>query len=153
MRRGFRSTACARGQGESDSDLSSRIAQEINYERETAAAQGNAGAEPEFVRKFKSDSPWNIEDKAGSDEVALTRSFGNESIRVLFSIGDIDTTDPANDMEDEAAGGESEAQAGADGEEEAASFPVRCAITIAKVSIGSSSHTSLKHYISSFSQI
>jgi len=46
-------------------------------------------AEPEFLKSFKDNGVWNIEDAAGNDEVALTRKFGNEHIRLMFSIADI----------------------------------------------------------------
>ena len=59
-----------------------------------------------------------IEDQSGSDEIALVRDFGNEHIRILFSIGDIDTSEEDETPE----------------EMEARPFPVRCAITISKVS-------------------
>ncbi|PWN46084.1 mitochondrial glyco protein [Ceraceosorus guamensis] len=122
----LQASAVARGSGSTDSELSSRLAQEITYERESAAAGSegegseSASEEPEFVKDFKAAGVWRIQDVAGSDEIALTREYGNEHIRVLFSIGDIDTSE--NDFEEE-EGSEEEQEAG---------FPVRCAITISK---------------------
>lgn len=115
------------GAGEHDQELSSRLAQEISYEQETAAQiQGESGGpEPAFLADFREAGIWKIEDVAGSDEIALTREFGNEHIRVLFSIGDIDTADVQNEMED--------ADAEEKEDEDTPSFPVRCAITISKV--------------------
>lgn len=120
----LQTTAVARGSGSSDGELSSRLEQEIKYERESATAGTEGADEPEFVKDFKAAGVWRIQDVAGSDEIALTREYGNEHIRVLFSIGDIDTTE--NEFEEE--GNE---------EDQEASFPVRCAITISKVSLGS----------------
>lgn len=109
------------GSGESDPELSSRLEQEISYEKETASQYSNesSSGEPEFLSDFIKQGLWNIEDQAGSDEIALTREFGNEHIRILFSIGDIDTPE-----EEESAAEE----------EDSRTFPVRCAITISKVS-------------------
>jgi len=44
------------------------------------------------------NSPFEIEDVAGSQEVVLSRTFGNEKIRVTFSTADLN-----NDMSDELA--------------------------------------------------
>lgn len=115
------------GAGESDAELSARLAQEIAYEQETAAAaatESESEAEPSFLATFRKQGIWKIEDVAGSDEIALSRDFGNEHIRVLFSIGDIETTEA--DVE------EAEEVDGKD-EEDTPAFPVRCAITISKV--------------------
>lgn len=102
-----------------------------------------------------------IEDKQGADEVALVRKYGNEkyvppslrsslpradelssSIRVIFSIGDIDAEqDEAFPEDDEEEQPEESADAGSGGEGdekmdpedgEEPSFPVRAAITITK---------------------
>ena len=115
--------------GESDAELASSLQQEIEYEREAAAESG--GAEPDWLTQFKDEGVWQIEDRPGSDEVALTRQFGNENIRLLFSIGEIDTTDPTNELEQDEAD-----EVTSDGEFHG-SFPVRCAISIAKAGAGS----------------
>lgn len=115
--------------GESDVELASSLQQEIEYEREAAAESG--GGDPDWLSQFKNEGVWHIDDRAGSDEVALTRQFGNEDIRVLFSIGEINTTDPSNEFEQEDAD-----EITSDGEFQG-SFPVRCAISIAKKGAGS----------------
>lgn len=118
--RQFHISPPAFGSGESDSELSTRLEQEISYEKETASqyATGTNSGEPEFLTEFKKAGIWKIEDQPGSDEIALVRDFGNEHIRILFSIGDIDTSEEEETTE----------------EVEARAFPVRCAITISKVS-------------------
>ncbi|PWN48720.1 mitochondrial glyco protein [Violaceomyces palustris] len=134
LTRSFNLSSIQRGQGSTDADLSAKLAQEIAYEKEnnesydsTYVPQGET--EPEFLIAFKKQGVWKIEDKPGSDEIALTREFGNEHIRVLFSIGDIDTTDP-NDLEADIDPESTEE----DGQ--VPSFPVRCAITISKSNKG-----------------
>lgn len=119
--RQFHLSAPIYGSGESDPELSSRLGQEISYEKEAASSFANesSGGEPEFLSDFIKQGLWNIEDQAGSDEISLTREFGNEHIRILFSIGDIDTTEEEENTTEEL---------------EARAFPVRCAITISKVS-------------------
>ncbi|KAL1917086.1 uncharacterized protein VTP21DRAFT_5284 [Calcarisporiella thermophila] len=118
--RAFTSTPLARGHGLVDQDLSHKLSEEIQYERDNAEP-----TEPEFLTEFRKNSPFKIEERPGYDEVALTRSFGNEKIQVLFSISDIND---AEDVEEFAEEGEAEAEA----PETESSFPVRCSITIEK---------------------
>ena len=133
MPRTFASSVRRFGQGETDADLVASLQQEITYEMESAESAGGMDVEPEWLAQFRSEGVWHVEDKVGSDEIALTRSFGNETIRVLFSIGEIDTTEPSDDLEADEAD-----QLGANGEEEfEGSFPVRCAINITKAGRGS----------------
>lgn len=119
-----------------DSKLASRLASELSYEQENS----NNDEEPEFLAAFKSSGVWSVEDKIGADEVALTRKFGNEQIKVLFSIADIDNAPESSSSastnakngeeaaEDAAEEDQSEAEA-----EQGASLPIRTAITITKV--------------------
>lgn len=79
-----------------DQALSAKLNAELKYEREAAAS-----SEPDFLQDLKNEGIWTVrppcwatarfraitkysldhaqvEDKAGNDEVALTRNFGNE---------------------------------------------------------------------------
>ncbi|KAG9033929.1 Mitochondrial acidic protein mam33 [Tulasnella sp. UAMH 9824] len=121
----FSLSARAFGQGESDVELAAKLKEEIQYEKE-AAEQAGSGA-PEFVKEFTADGVWKIEHQDGHDEVALVRQFGNENIRVVFSIGDLDTPQEVNEYDEE---GNPIAN-----DEDATSNPVfaiRCSITITK---------------------
>ncbi|KAG8850680.1 Mitochondrial acidic protein mam33 [Tulasnella sp. 330] len=125
--RNFSISARAFGQGETDVELASKLQEEIQYEKEAAE---QAGPIPEFVKEFKSNGVWKIEEKPGHDEVALTRKFGNEDIRVLFSIADIDSSQESP--------AEFEEEAQAEESEEAATpvLPIRCSVTITKSGAG-----------------
>lgn len=112
----------------------SRLESELSYERENS----NPEVEPEFLQVFKDRGIWTVEDKAGADEVTLSRKFGNEEIRVLFSIADIDNAPESAAAEEENAFA-NEAEEEVDPEEAAQadqgpSLPIRTAITITKVS-------------------
>lgn len=129
--RSLHASSCVRSAGESDSELSAKLQQEISYEQESAPTTGEEGvdpnAEPSFLTDFKNQGVWKIVDQAGSDEIALTRDFGNEHIRILFSIGDIDSSEAEMDENDEVDVKE---------DEDSPAFPVRCAITISKQNQG-----------------
>ncbi|KAI8078255.1 mitochondrial glycoprotein, partial [Gilbertella persicaria] len=101
-----------------DTDLIHKLDEELQYEK-----SNEEEGQPEFVKDFLQTNAFKIEDKAGVDEVSLVRTFGNEKIRVLFSISDINnaTSDeflPEDDM--------------VENEEEVVSFPVRASVTIEK---------------------
>ncbi|KAK0546594.1 Mitochondrial acidic protein mam33 [Tilletia horrida] len=158
----FSASALRASHGESDAELANRLAEEIKYEQEAAAeddaaaASAAPGSKPEFVESFLSTAPhWTILDNPNSDEVIFTREFGNESIRVLYSIGDIDTHAAQNALDDaaedrnsgiapESADGDAEdgAQAShgrgnpSDFDDEYANIPIRAAITISKPNAG-----------------
>ncbi|KAI8137895.1 mitochondrial glycoprotein [Fennellomyces sp. T-0311] len=104
--------------GTVDSDLVHKLEEELQYEKSNEEA-----AQPEFVKEFLQANSFQIEDKVGHDEVSLTRTFGNEKIRILFSIADINNAGPGEEFL--AEGEEAE-------DDVAPSFPVRASITVEK---------------------
>ncbi|KAG0054799.1 Mitochondrial acidic protein mam33 [Gryganskiella cystojenkinii] len=99
---------------------------------------------PEYVTSYLKSTPFDITDKVGSDEVILTRKFGNEDIKIVFSVSDINSADDEdvelneefedddnNQNQDISASGDDEANE-EDSDLETLTFPVRCLITISK---------------------
>ncbi|KZT24864.1 mitochondrial glyco protein [Neolentinus lepideus HHB14362 ss-1] len=120
--RAFSVSARSLGEAASDVALSQKLQEELKYEQEVAAQE-----EPEFLTTFKSQNIWQIEDVAGNDEVTLTRKFGNETIRLVFSIADIQSPQE-NEFDEQEEEGESE-----DSEDAAVnSYPLRCSFSITK---------------------
>jgi complement component 1 Q subcomponent-binding protein len=109
------------GEGTTDGSLSAKIAEELTYEKEAAVE-----SEPDFLKEFKSAGIWTIEDASGSDEVTLRRKFGNEQIRLIYSIADLQSADDFDPAEDEE---------GASAESGEPSYPLRCSLTIDKPSV------------------
>nr|GAT61190.1 predicted protein [Mycena chlorophos] len=68
--------------------LLEKLTQELNYEIEHAHETG-VDDKPEFLVAFEQEGVWEIKDEPGNDEVFLTRKFGNETIRVMFSVADL----------------------------------------------------------------
>ncbi len=59
-----------------DGTLSAALASEHTYELEAA----KEGPEiPEFLERFMNEKVWEVQDTPGVDDVALTRTFGNET--------------------------------------------------------------------------
>eukprot|EP00842_Homolaphlyctis_polyrhiza_P003381 jgi/Hompol1/4043/HPOL_006894-RA len=76
-----------------DKDLSHKLREELKFEVD--AAKDN---DTSFIEEFKKKGVWKVEDKAGSKEVYLTRSFGNEKITVYFNT---DALTDSNNFEDQ----------------------------------------------------
>ncbi|KAG8216920.1 putative regulatory protein suaprga1 [Butyriboletus roseoflavus] len=117
--RAFSMTSCRFSEGTSDVVFSQKLAEELKYEKESASTE-----EPEFLKAFKAQGVWTIEDVVGNDEVTLTRKFGNENIRVMFSIADI------QNMEEE-SGFDQDGEEGGD-EDNAQSYPIRVSFSVTK---------------------
>ncbi|KAG0323215.1 Mitochondrial acidic protein mam33 [Dissophora globulifera] len=131
--------------GKSDKELITVLESEIKHEEE----QGDDT--PDSITSYLKTSPFQIADKSGSDEVVLTRKFGNEEIKIVFSVSDINSADEEDeiDLEEELEGedGQQPTQslsASGDAEEDeeqddldSLTFPVRCLITITKPNAGS----------------
>lgn len=109
--------------------LSQKLAEELEYEK--TAAEGDE-AVPEFLKSFKEQGVWAIEDVFGNDEVTLTRKFGNEKIRVMFSIADIQSQE-----EDPAFSEEEEAEESSSEDEPIHSYGIRAAFSVTKVRLPS----------------
>lgn len=62
----------------------------------------NTDGVPTSVKDFLENGPFEITDTPGHEEVVLTRKFGDEMIRVTFSIADLKYVDPEADYEDRA---------------------------------------------------
>ncbi|GAA5968959.1 hypothetical protein JCM11641_000792 [Rhodosporidiobolus odoratus] len=126
------------------SALSAKLGEELKFETES----GDATLQPDFLREFKEEGVWKIVDEEGSDEIQLTREFGGESIRLIFSISDLDASPEdaaAEDTESGAFEEDASPDAGSGGVGEEApekaggaeqSFPVETSIAITKKSGG-----------------
>ncbi|TFK73419.1 mitochondrial glyco protein [Pluteus cervinus] len=94
--RAFSKSASVWGSGEGDVALSTKFQSELQYEND-----GETPGEPEFLTAFKEQSSWEIEDIAGHDEVTLTRTFGNETLRLMFAVADISPDEKDFENEEE----------------------------------------------------
>jgi complement component 1 Q subcomponent-binding protein len=108
------------GEGTTDGDVSAKIAEELAYEKEATIS-----AEPAFLKEFKDSGIWTLEDTPGNDEITIHRKFGNEHIRLVFSIADL------QGAEENLESHEGE-EVSADVE---ASYPLRCSFTVSKPSV------------------
>ncbi|KAK1585177.1 mitochondrial glycoprotein [Colletotrichum navitas] len=75
---------------ETDAELVSKIDSELQFEEEVKQNEQL----PASVKDFIDNSPFEIHDIPGKEEVKLTRSFGEEKITITFSIADLANYDP-----------------------------------------------------------
>jgi complement component 1 Q subcomponent-binding protein len=118
--RSFSISARAMGEGASDVSVSQKLSEELKYENEAASSD----AAPEFLKDFNAKGVWTITDTAGQDEVTLTRKFGNENLRLMFSIADLQAEE---DFANEEESGESE-----EGSEPENTSAIRASLSITK---------------------
>jgi complement component 1 Q subcomponent-binding protein len=128
--RSFSVSARRFGEGASDAALSQKLTEELHYEKE--AVEGSP-AEPEFLTTFNSQGIWQIEDVSGNDEVTLTRKFGNENIRLVFSIADIQSSENDPEFSEETEGAQNESSEEHD-DEPSGAYPIRASLSITKTS-------------------
>ncbi|KAF9528408.1 mitochondrial glycoprotein [Crepidotus variabilis] len=121
--RAFSMTPTRLGSGTTDIALSQKLQEELKFEQEAAAETAAPDTTPEFLKSFLEQGVWSIEDVRGNDEVALTRKFGDENLRVVFSIADIAVEDEFEDPE---------AQPEEDDAETVLATPIRTSVSITK---------------------
>jgi len=63
---------------------------------------------PTSVKDFIENGPFEIHDVPGQEEVVLTRQFGDETIKITFSIADLNNIDPDADYNQDRAMGDEE---------------------------------------------
>ncbi|OJD14425.1 hypothetical protein AJ78_05226 [Emergomyces pasteurianus Ep9510] len=84
--------------GQSDLELAAKLHEEMKYEESNSTIE----TPPESVQYYIENSPFEIQHKEGEDEVILTRTFGDEKIRVAFTLSDIqDLTENESALADE----------------------------------------------------
>ncbi|KAH8198947.1 hypothetical protein TruAng_006908 [Truncatella angustata] len=125
--------------GEVDQELSAKLESELQYENELKDSEPT----PASVKDFLENSPFELIDTLGKEDVVLKRKFGNENITVSFSISDLTNYEPDMYNEDDAMTDEQfenqepersveEAEEGLDGEDSDAAPPCRLNVVVEK---------------------
>ncbi|KAK2759829.1 hypothetical protein FQN54_002563 [Arachnomyces sp. PD_36] len=84
--------------GQVDVELSAKFQDEMSLENESR----DPNQRPEDVQYFLDNGPWEIQDKPGEEEVVLTRKFGDETIRVAFTVADLQNLSESEELNDDA---------------------------------------------------
>ncbi|KAI9669162.1 MAG: hypothetical protein M1829_005163 [Trizodia sp. TS-e1964] len=85
-------------EGSVDQELVAKFESELELEQEV-----NGSHElPPTLKGFLEEGSFKLNDIPGQEEVELVRKFGDETIRIKFSIADIDGLDPESGMQDRA---------------------------------------------------
>ncbi|KAK2629120.1 hypothetical protein QTJ16_002223 [Diplocarpon rosae] len=140
----FSTTASRRATpAKGDAELAAKLGSEIQMENEMK----EEGGIPTSVQDYLENGPFKVIDTPGNEDVILTRQFGDEKIRITFSIADLNALDPNEaDYQDPAMADEADESiknspdgegAGEEGEgEQDQSFPARLNIIIEKAGKG-----------------
>jgi complement component 1 Q subcomponent-binding protein len=127
-------------------ELSAKLGQEISLEK----SDEGPGQYSTSIKEYLENSPFEIHDIPGQEEVYLTRKFGDEEIKVAFTIADYGSSDGQDEAlldEEESAsmleGDEAKSEGAQEGEQEMDErhnaeerIPVRLIVTIAKPNKG-----------------
>lgn len=73
-------------QGDYDEELALKLQSELEIEQNDDELEGEM---PLDLQEYLQSSPFNINDKPGQEDVELVRKFGDETIRVVFSIAEL----------------------------------------------------------------
>ncbi|BEJ14838.1 hypothetical protein CspHIS471_0406050 [Cutaneotrichosporon sp. HIS471] len=92
--RAFHVSRSAFGAGESDGELTAALAAEHAYETE-----GASSSKPGFLQELEAEGVWSVSDTVNSDDVVISRKFGDESLKLTFQISDLDNTDPVESVD------------------------------------------------------
>ncbi|EGY20151.1 mitochondrial acidic protein MAM33 [Verticillium dahliae VdLs.17] len=84
------STTVFRRAAESDEELAAKLESELQFEEEVKQNEQL----PASVKDFLDNSPFELHDSPGKEDVKLTRTFGDEKITITFSIADLANYDP-----------------------------------------------------------
>ncbi|KAK1451392.1 hypothetical protein CMEL01_05966 [Colletotrichum melonis] len=76
--------------GETDAELVAKLESELQFEEEVKQNEQL----PASVKDFIDNSPFELQDTPGKEEVKLIRKFGEEKITITFSIADLANYDP-----------------------------------------------------------
>ena len=75
-------------------ELAAKIESELSMEKEMRDPE----AIPAHLKEYIDNSPFDIEDVPGKEEVVMTRTYGDEKIRITFSIDDLNNVDEDPDQ-------------------------------------------------------
>ncbi|KAL1407016.1 Mitochondrial acidic protein mam33 [Vanrija albida] len=96
--RSFHATLRASGSGETDGELAAALAAEHAYETESASDE-----KPEFFKNLEQDGVWAVKDIPGSDDVIISRKFGDEHLKLTFQVSDLDNAEPVESVDADGA--------------------------------------------------
>ncbi|KAL5405440.1 hypothetical protein PMIN06_007423 [Paraphaeosphaeria minitans] len=94
----FHLSAIRRQESEVKEELVAKLQNEITMEEDLKEDEDLSTN----IKEYLDNSPFELEDKPGHQEVTLTRTFGDEKIRITFSTSDLNNNVPNEDMNDSA---------------------------------------------------
>ncbi|KAL1979234.1 hypothetical protein VTN96DRAFT_6418 [Rasamsonia emersonii] len=84
--------------GEGDVELIAKFEEELRHEK--ASGLDGLEASVENVKLLLENGPWEVKDVPGEQEVVFSRKFGNEDIRVTFTVADLQNVTEQPEFDD-----------------------------------------------------
>lgn len=86
--------------GDSDIELSAKLAQEYSLESDASKPENNNLAE---LEEFFADASFKIQDQPGTENIILTKKFGNETIKIEVSVADMNQEREMDELDEDSA--------------------------------------------------
>ncbi|KAL2014393.1 hypothetical protein VTN00DRAFT_1918 [Thermoascus crustaceus] len=96
--------------GEGDLELIAKFEEELKHEK--ASGLSDLESSVQNVKYLLENGPWEVKDVPGEQEVVFTRKFGNEDIRVTFTVADLQNLSEQEEFDDAAFSDEMDFQRG-----------------------------------------
>ncbi|KAJ5766941.1 uncharacterized protein N7511_004557 [Penicillium nucicola] len=123
---------------EGDVELLAKLEDELKHEKASDVPEFEE--QQETIDAIVKSGEWAVKDVQGEQEVILSKKFGNENIRVSFTVADIQNISEHDEFDDAALTDELDFQNQNQGAEELEqpepSFPARVNVTIEKANLG-----------------
>ncbi|KAJ5306170.1 hypothetical protein PENANT_c024G08201 [Penicillium antarcticum] len=123
---------------EGDVELLAKLEDELKHEKASDVPEFEE--QQETIDAIVKSGEWAVKDIEGEQEVILSKKFGNENIRVSFTVADIQNISEQDEFDDAALSDEldfqNQNQGAEDLEQPEPSFPARVNVTIEKASHG-----------------
>ncbi|KAL2218474.1 regulatory protein SUAPRGA1 [Thermoascus aurantiacus ATCC 26904] len=94
--------------GEGDAELIAKFEDELRHEK--ASGLSDLESSVQNVKYVLENGPWEVKDVPGEQEVVFTRKFGNEDIRVTFTVADLQNLTEQEEWDDPALSDEMDYQ-------------------------------------------
>ncbi|KAF2838618.1 mitochondrial glyco protein [Patellaria atrata CBS 101060] len=88
--------------GAGDSSVNQELAAKLQYEKDHEVVERDAENYSGNLKEYIENSEFKLHDEPGVEEVTLTRKYGNENIKVTFTVADINNLESDPQEEDRA---------------------------------------------------
>ncbi|KAE8136372.1 mitochondrial glyco protein [Aspergillus pseudotamarii] len=104
------SSVFKQSQAEGDFELAAKLEDELKHEK--ASGLEDLDSSVQNIQYVLQNNSWEVKDVPGDQEVVLTKKFGNEEIRLTFTVADLQNLSEQEEFDDQALSDELDFEAG-----------------------------------------